>query len=257
MASRSPWTSSLLLPVYLGGVSAFLGLLHFILLTRLRLTPRYNIERTTPSASSRSQLTEHIGSSGGLIIWAYKFVRFFGCLALAAIALLSAFLHNNDLSAWVHGLKSAERKPKFTSADWVQISLAVFYVRIRFTGGCLVTVLMIDPSFMFPFWLQFLSHRVVASEESRKTISSSYLPLHGRFMPGVICGPWQPTRLSPLIMTIGQHGRQSASSPLSASSSLFLSHIHTSQLSQMILLNPISNKLLHGRPSGPIHSWTP
>ena len=119
--------------------------------------------------------------------------------------------------------------------------------------------MLIDDRYSFtpPFWLQFLSHRVLASEESRKTILFSSLPLHRRFMPGVICGPWQPTRSSPLITTIGQHGRQSASSPSSASSFLSLSHIHTSRLSQIILPNPISNKLLHGRPFGPIHSWTP
>ena len=142
MASRSPWTSSLLLPVYLGGVSASVALLHAILLTlpvrkalRLRPIPRYNIDRTTPSAGLRLQLREHIGGNGGLVIWAYNIVRLLGCLALAAIALLSPFLHNHDLSAWVHALKSAsaEKEPKFTSADWIQISLAVFYVRIQLT----------------------------------------------------------------------------------------------------------------------------
>jgi len=144
----------------LGLLSALVVILHVIFLT----TPlkNYFVPNSSSSSTSRNvfyapdpnpptgflaELKANIKSNAGFTIWAYKALRLIGCLALVSFSIVAAIvasddtLHTNDNDDAFHiqgkhwgkkhrGRKSHHKNSEFTEYAWIQVALAIFYVRI-------------------------------------------------------------------------------------------------------------------------------
>jgi hypothetical protein len=143
----SIWTSTLFIPVYLGLVSATVGILHIILLTtplkKYFVTPPSTTRillhvESDPPTGFLAEIKGNIKSNAGLTIWTYKVLRLIGCLALVAFSVVAAVIATDDTyhtegKHWGkkhrgrHGHKG--RSSNFSDYAWIQIVLTAFYVR--------------------------------------------------------------------------------------------------------------------------------
>lgn len=140
----------MLIPVYLALVSVTIALVHLVLLaTPLKkyilgpspTPPVLNPEADPPTAGFVAELKAHINTSvksnGGVAIWAYKVARLIGCIALMGVSIAAAVLasdeslhtSNKHWGKHKHKHKNKKNKHKFSDYEWLEIALALFYVR--------------------------------------------------------------------------------------------------------------------------------
>ncbi|KAJ6551726.1 multidrug resistance-associated ABC transporter [Mycena capillaripes] len=89
----SPWSNSLILPLYVGVASIVTLFVHILWESRLGLNLRASFFKTTPleneespSVSSGHSITDHIAKHGGQRIFSFKIARLMGCLVLLGLS---------------------------------------------------------------------------------------------------------------------------------------------------------------------------
>jgi hypothetical protein len=157
------WISTLFIPIYLGLVSAIVGILHIILLTtplkKYFVTPSttqrivLHAPESDPPTGFLAEIKGNIKSNAGLTIWVYKVLRLIGCLVLVTFSVVAAVIATDDTyhtegKHWGkkhrgrHGRKG--RSSNFSDYAWIQIALTAFYVRSTH-GAVLPPALYTDP----------------------------------------------------------------------------------------------------------------
>ncbi|KAG8799884.1 hypothetical protein FRC16_004194 [Serendipita sp. 398] len=150
MSRASLWRSTLLIPVYLGVLSAIVALFHvLILVTPLkRLFFRRNISRTPVIHEDReagllNEVKANIKSNGGIVIWSYKLARLLGSIALFGVATTAAIIACDDNfqangKHWgkKHRGRHGRHRHRFSDYEWLQIALAAFYMYTSFLALC-------------------------------------------------------------------------------------------------------------------------
>lgn len=146
------------MPAYLSAASAIFLILHIIALSKpvkaiyARILPskrgRGESQHGTMDpiyglhpASFFGQFKEHISTHGGVVIYAFKFARLLGCLALLAVSLATLILEEtgeiDKLTFGVTGKHWGKKHKKhrhrkhgvFSDAEWTQGALCVTSVR--------------------------------------------------------------------------------------------------------------------------------
>ncbi|CAG7846211.1 ATP-binding cassette transporter abc4 Short=ABC transporter abc4; AltName: Full=ATP-energized glutathione S-conjugate pump abc4; AltName: Full=Glutathione S-conjugate-transporting ATPase abc4 [Serendipita indica DSM 11827] len=151
----SIYKSTLLIPVYLAGVSFLIALVHLIIFATplkrtlfQRLAPSRTVIHNEPEPPTglTSEVKANIASNGGIVLWSYKVARLFGSLALFGVAITAAIvasdntLHTNG-KHW--GKKHRHRnrhKNRFSDYEWLQIVLAAFYLYASVLALCTLLI---------------------------------------------------------------------------------------------------------------------
>ena len=132
-----------MIPVYVAVASALFLLLHLILLSKpvkiicSRFLPPKSEEEPSPSLEEVpvvdgffSEAKAFISRHGGLVIFAFKFARFIGCLLFLALS-LAAFILEEREEHFVGSARKHRRAPHndssnpFSRAEWLQFALCM------------------------------------------------------------------------------------------------------------------------------------
>lgn len=143
----SLWSDTLIFPAYAAAASAFILILHIILLSKPlkklynRLSPSSepSVEQTTaiPPTGVVPEFKEHISQHGGPTIFAFKVARFLGCLALLGLSVTSLVIDEISKTTDVGiagkwGKKHKNKKqpsPALSIEEWLQAAMCMTYVR--------------------------------------------------------------------------------------------------------------------------------
>ncbi|KAJ6564562.1 hypothetical protein B0H19DRAFT_80371 [Mycena capillaripes] len=89
----SPWSNSLILPLYVGAASIVTLFVHILWESSIGLNLRASVFKTTPleneespSVSSGHSIADHIAKHGGKEIFSFKIARLMGCLVLLGLS---------------------------------------------------------------------------------------------------------------------------------------------------------------------------
>ncbi|OJA20723.1 hypothetical protein AZE42_08491 [Rhizopogon vesiculosus] len=137
-----------MIPAYVAAASAFSLLLHFVLLSKpakkiwSRFLPPTKTDEE-PSAFSEEAITvdgfvseakAFLSRHGGLVIFAYKFTRFIGCLVFLALSLATFILEereehsvgtNKESGRNYHKTRPSDGPIPFSRAEWLQFALCM------------------------------------------------------------------------------------------------------------------------------------
>ncbi|KAH7097832.1 ATP-binding cassette transporter [Auriculariales sp. MPI-PUGE-AT-0066] len=119
------WKDTLLVPIYAAGLSLSVLVLHglFILLGRLFKPSSAQIVSSNASESAAVIAAEfklYLAQKGGVQIFLWKLIRFFGTLVLFGLSIASVLHHDDDT-------KLADDVNAFDQHDWIAISYVAFY----------------------------------------------------------------------------------------------------------------------------------
>lgn len=144
----SVWYSTLMIPAYIAAASAFSLLLHLVLLSKpaKKFYSRF-LPSTNKTEDEQTALSEHattadgffseakafISRHGGLVIFAYKFARFIGCLVFLALSLATFILEEREEHSGTNNtFRRKHRKTRHSDgyislsrAEWLQFVLCM------------------------------------------------------------------------------------------------------------------------------------
>ncbi|KAG1749648.1 uncharacterized protein EDB91DRAFT_1334077 [Suillus paluster] len=145
--NKSLWYSTLMIPAYVAAASALLLLLHLIMLSKpvkklwshfmppkTEEEPSIFFDEPTIADGFFSEAKVFISQHGGLVIFAYKFARFIGCLVFLGLSLATFILdereeHATEANKLLGRKHRKARHPDgyipFSRTEWLQFALCM------------------------------------------------------------------------------------------------------------------------------------